>query len=111
MALGGPAQAPSGSREGAHGDIPGQDTAGGLCSLWLTVPSIWPPLALTLGLAVGMGLWGGGRSCSSRLWSLGTRGCVPGDTLPVSRKPPAQFFEGRPSRLLNLCLAGQGPVS
>lgn len=60
MALGGPAQAPSGSREGAHGDIPGQDTAGGLCSLWLTVPSIWPPLALTLGLAVGMGLWGGG---------------------------------------------------
>lgn len=62
MALGGPAQAPWGSREGAHGDIPGQDTAGGLCSLWLTVPSIWPPLALTLGLAVGMGLWewGGG---------------------------------------------------
>lgn len=54
---------PRAPERGGHGDIPGQDTAGGLCSLWLTVPSIWPPLALMLGLAVGMGLWecaGGG---------------------------------------------------
>lgn len=48
-------------------------------------------------------------SCSSRLWSLGTRACTPGETLPVSLKPPAQFFEGCPSRLQHLSLAGRAP--
>lgn len=93
MALGGPAQAPSGSREGAHGDIPGQDTAGGLCSLWLTVPSIWPPLALTLGLAVGMGLWecvcvgGGPAHPGSGPWGPGDLCQVTLYLCPVSPLP------------------------